>query len=239
MAHLLEKNTCNCCDQWIDKRAYYIHHPARCRYYHSDEADQQKGNRDFTLATGILDLDNRVGKVGDGTLPLSAASLVIVSKIGIVTGKKILGAMEGLSVATSVMDMVDAATEKAPELPKCKRCGHSEAEQPGCILVCRRCRVECNDWRDASPKHHCLKVCEDCYRCRVCMKCHKAPASRKEHKNCSKIRIHRRLSTHLDGTKKAGRITVSSLTIAGTFACAVPVVGWFLGPALIVGRMRK
>ena len=135
--------------------------------------------------------------------------------------------------------IVDAATEEAPELPKCKRCGRAEAEQPGCILVCRACGVECNDWRDASPKHHCFKVCEDCYSCRVCMKCNKAPASRKEHQNSSKMRIHRRLSTHLYGTQKAGRITGSSLTIAGTVGCAVPVVGWAVGPALITGRMRK
>ena len=197
-------------------------------------ADQVKRNRDLTLATGILN-----ATVGGGTLAVSAARLAIVGKIGKVTGKCIGGAMAGLSVVTSVIDIVDAATEKAPELPKCKRCGHSEAEQPGCILVSRGCGVECNEWRDASPKHHCFKVCEDCYSCRVCMKSHKAPASRKEHQNSSKMRIHRCLSTHLDGTKKAGRITGSSLTIAGTFACAVPVVGWFLGPALIVGRMRK
>ena len=29
-----------------------------------------------------------------------------------------------------------------------------------------------------------------------------------------------------------------ALSIAGRSACAIPVVGWFLGPALITGRMR-
>ncbi|CAH3176161.1 unnamed protein product, partial [Porites lobata] len=29
----------------------------------------------------------------------------------------------------------DAATEKAPEISTCERCGHAEAEQPGCILL--------------------------------------------------------------------------------------------------------
>ena len=99
--------------------------------------------------------------------------------------------------------------------------------------------MECNDWRDASPKHHCFKVCEDCYSCSVCMKCNKAPASRKKHQNSSKRRIHRRLSTHLQGTQKADRITGSSLTIARRHrSCTITVVGWFLGPALIASRMR-
>ena len=57
--------------------------------------------------------------------------------------------------------IVDAATEEAPELPKCEHCGHAEAEQPGCILICKGCSVESNDWRDASAKHK----CEDCCSC--------------------------------------------------------------------------
>ena len=233
-AHLLDRNICGCCSKSIGERAYYIHQPAFCLYHHSDVADQVKSNRDLSLAKGILS-----ATVGGGVLAVRAGRLAIVGEIGNVTGKCIGGALAGLGVITSVIDIVDAATEEAPELPKCKRCGRAEAEQPGCILVCRACGVECNDWRDASPKHHCFKVCEDCYSCRVCMKCNKAPASRKEHQNSSKMRIHRRLSTHLYGTQKAGRITGSSLTIAGTVGCAVPVVGWAVGPALITGRMRK
>ena len=49
-----------------------------------------------------------------------------------------------LDAITSVIDFVDAATEEAPELPKCEHCGHAEAEQPGCILICKGCAVESN-----------------------------------------------------------------------------------------------
>ena len=70
--------------------------------------------------------------------------------------------------------IVDAATEEAPELPKCEHCGHAEAEQPGCILICKGCSVESNDWRDASAKHK----CEDCCGCRASSATKRLPAER-------------------------------------------------------------
>ena len=232
MAHLLKKNRCSSCKGSLQGGTYYIHHPVLCSYYHSDVADQIRKNRDLHLATGILN-----ATVGGGTLAVSAGRLAVVGKIGSVTGKCIGGALAGVGVITSVIDIVDAATEEAPALPKCKNCGQAEAEKPGCILVCQGCGVKCNDWRDASAEHHCYEVCEDCYSCHVCMKCNKARASRKEHQNDSKMRIHRLLSTHLYGTQKAGRITGASLSIAGTAACFIPVVGWIAGPSLIAGKI--
>ena len=71
--------------------------------------------------------------------------------------KCISGALAGLGVITSVIDNVDAATQEAPELPKCEHCGHAEAEQPGCILICKGYAVESNDWRDASANINVLK----------------------------------------------------------------------------------
>ena len=94
--------------------------------------------------------------------------------------KSIGGALAGLGAITSVrLDIVDAATEEAPELRKCEHCGHAEAEQPGCIMICKGCAVESNDWRDAIAKHKCFKVCEDCSALQLpCLKYNKAPASR-------------------------------------------------------------
>ena len=69
-----------------------------------------------------------------------------------------MGLKQVLGVITSVIDIVDAATEEAPEIPKCEHCGHAEAEQPGCIMICKGCAVESNDWRDASAKHKCFAV---------------------------------------------------------------------------------
>ena len=63
--------------------------------------------------------------------------------------------------------IVDAATEEAPELRKCKHWGHAEGEQPGCIMIFKRYAVESNDWRDASAKHKCFNFCENCCSCRV------------------------------------------------------------------------
>ena len=71
------------------------------------------------------------------------------------------------------------------------------------------------------------------------MKCNAAPATRKLHQAASRMKIHRRLSTHLYGTCQAGRITGSSLTIAGSVVSFIPVVGWFAGPALIAGISAK
>ena len=189
-----------------------------------------KQNRELHLANGILS-----ASVGGGTLAVGAGRLATVGKIGKVTGKCLGGALAALGVVTSVIDIVDAATEKAPDLPKCNRCGKAEGERPGCILVCQTCGVECNDWKDANAEHHCYKVCEDCYSCRVCMKCNAKPATRKLHQNSSKMTIHRGLSTRLYGTNKAGRITGSSLTIAGSAVAPIPVIGWFVGLALIAG----
>ena len=92
--------------------------------------------------------------------------------------KCISGALACLGVVTGVIDNVDAATQEAPELPKCEHCGHAEAEQPGCILICKGCAVESNDWRDASAKHKCFKVCEDCCSCRVSSATKRLPAER-------------------------------------------------------------
>ena len=92
--------------------------------------------------------------------------------------KCISEALAGLGVITGVIDNVDAATQEAPELPKCEHCGHAEAEQPGCILIFKRWGVESNDWRDASAKHKCFKVCEDCCSCRVSSATKRLPAER-------------------------------------------------------------
>ena len=54
-------------------------------------------------------------------LPVSAGRLAIVGKIGNVADKCIGGALAGLGVITSVIDIVDAATEEASRLPKWSR----------------------------------------------------------------------------------------------------------------------
>ena len=76
--------------------------------------------------------------MGGGTLAVGAGRLALVGKVGQVTSKCIGGALVGLAVFTSVIDIVDASTEKAPELPKCVNCSDAEAEQPGCLLICQR-----------------------------------------------------------------------------------------------------
>ena len=75
--------------------------------------------------------------VGGGTLAVGAGRLAVVGKVGQVTTKCIGGALAALCVVTSAIDIVDASTEHAPELPKCKRCNKAEADEPGCLLVCQ------------------------------------------------------------------------------------------------------
>ena len=65
------------------------------------------------------------------------------------------------------------------------------------------------------------------------MKCMVKPVSKQLHTNASKVKVHRSLSTVLEGTEKAARITGSSLSLAGTAALFIPVVGWIAGPTLI------
>ena len=168
-------------------------------------------------------------------LAVGAGRLATVGKIGANTTKALGGAFVGLGAVVSVIDIVDAATEKAPPLPPCKRCGKPEAENPGCILVCGRCGIECISWRDADSKNHCYQVCEECYNLKLCMQCMTKTATRKMHTNASIIKVHHSLSTQLHGTCKEARITGSSLTLAGTAAMFIPVVGWLAGPALIAG----
>ena len=230
MAHLLKSDVCGYCQQDIVGRKYYIHIPALCAFYHNDVADQVRKNSDTNLAKGIIETT-----VGGGALAVGAGRLATVGKVGAVTGKVIGGALSVVGGVVSVIEIVDAATEKPPELSACKRCGKPEIENPGCTLVCGRCGVECNSWKDADAKNHCLQVCSGCYNLEKCMKCMKTQGTRKLHTSPSKITVHRSLSTRMYGTCKDARITGSSLTLAGTAVCFIPVVGWALGPALIAG----
>lgn len=228
MAHLFKTDDCGYCNRIISGEKHYIHHPALCSLYHNDSADQMKRNRDLRLAAGIMQVS-----VGGGALAISAGRLATVGKIGAQTSKALGGAMVGLGAIISVVDIVDAATEKAPPLPPCKRCGKPEAENPGCILICIRCGVECSSWRDADSRNHCFQVCNECYNLKWCMKCMIKPVTKKTHTNASKITVHRSLSTELYGTCKDARITGSSLSLAGTAALFIPVVGWIAGPTLL------
>jgi len=230
MAHLLKSDRCASCDQIISGRKYYIHHPALCAFFHRDGADQALKDGSLKLAAGIVETT-----VGAGVLAVGAGRLAVVGKIGSVTGKAIGGALAGVGVVASVFEIVDAAKEEAPPLTPCKICGKPEVEHPGCILVCRRCNVECNSWRDADPRKYCYEVCARCYNLEVCMKCLVKKGTRRLHSSATKIKVHNSLTTHLYGTCQAARITGSSLTIAGTAASFVPVIGWVVGPALIAG----
>ena len=230
MEHLLKSNVCGGCRKTITGRIYYIHLPALCSYYHKDTADQVRKNRDLKLATGILETT-----VGGGALAVGAGRLATVGKVGSVTSKCIGGALGVVGGVVSIIDIVDASTEKAPPLASCKRCEKPEAEIPGCTLVCSRCGVECNNWRDANSKDHCVQVCSDCFSTEWCMVCTKKRGTRRLHTSATKIKVHRSLSTRLYGTCKEARITGSSLTLAGTAVSFIPVVGWIAGPAMIAG----
>ena len=230
MAHLLKTDKCATCNEVISGRKYHIHHPALCAFFHRDGADQALKDDRLKLAAGIIQTT-----VGGGVLAVGAGRLAIVGKIGNLTGKAIGGALAGVGVVASVYEIVDAATEEAPPLAPCKSCGRPEVEHPGCILICRRCNVECNSWRDADSGHYCYEVCARCYNLEVCMKCMVRKATRRMHSSATKIKVHNSLTTVLYGTCKAARITGSSLTIAGTAVAFIPVVGWIAGPALIAG----
>lgn len=231
-AHLLviDRN-CQVCKRQIPigAKKCYIHLPLLCGRYHSDLADQVMKNRDLNLSKSIISTS-----VGGGVLVAGAGRLAAVGKIGAATGKVLGGALGALSVVTGIIEIVDAATEEAPPLPPCKKCDMGELELPGCILVCENCGiVNGESWRSGDKKNHCCQVCESCWDMTTCMKCNKVPATRRLHRKDSQGKIHRELSTHLQGTHKAGRITGSSLSIAGTGALFVPVIGWVVGPVLI------
>ena len=162
MAHLLASNNCNNCHRQIASgtKDYYVHLPFLCGRYHSDLAEQVMKNRDRNLSMGIISTT-----VGGGVLAVGGARLATVGKIGNMTGKVLGGALSVLGLVTGVIDIVDAATESAPPLPACKKCGKSELELPGCTLVCESCGVDCKgSWRSADKESHCCKVCEMCWQ---------------------------------------------------------------------------
>ena len=133
MAHLLASDQCVQCQRQIapGTRNYYIHLPFVCHRYHSDLAERAMQNRDLNLSRSIIGTT-----VGGGVLAVGAGRLATVGKIGGMTSKVLGGALGVLSIVTGIIDIVDAATESAPPLPACRRCGETELKLPGCILVC-------------------------------------------------------------------------------------------------------
>ena len=233
MAHLLASDQCVQCQRPIasGKEGYYIHLPFLCYRYHSDLAEKAMKNRDLNLSKSIISTS-----LGGGVLAVGAGRLATVGKIGTLTSKALGGVLGVLGIVTGIIEIVDAATESAPPLPSCEECGDSELDLPGCMVICQSCGVDCKgSWKNADERTNCCQVCEACFRMTTCMKCNKAPATRRLHHGQSQQRLHRDLSTHLYGTHKGGRITGASLAMAGTPALFIPVVGWAVGAALIVG----
>eukprot|EP00118_Oscarella_pearsei_P027673 m.311276 g.311276 ORF g.311276 m.311276 type:complete len:329 (+) comp63907_c0_seq1:191-1177(+) len=262
MAHLITWECAFCGCSISAKSAKYIHDVSECERTHDESLALASLQEKLAKAGTVISRTHEVAELSVSVLKVAGKTSVKVGKKLAQTGGKTaakvgskaikLGgkaakagklATKGLGriapvigVALDVMDIVGAAKEEAPPLPVCKLCGIPDIQQLGCRVVCGRCGVACSSYTEGSKSAHCCMVCQSCYDFQTCMVC-REPAIIRKHRADFKVKVHRPLETRLYDTHKAGNITGSSLSIAGTAASFIPVIGWIVGPALIVSGM--